>query len=573
MNKKRFLIAAVALVLIVTCIVPGLAYRIDWEQNSKVYVAALDITRLAKFFEYDEIPRVLEDYKACGVTTAVINEFWGDYDEELIRMSHEAGLNICLAPSVSHADDCGLERLVQQYDVKYIKLQLSITKHKSQSAIKIQPVCDVVDKYDLTLVLTETIWQLKNEEPLGFEKYLEAADGKLLRTFNTYTKTNVDRMDYPAVYYQMYNSAYERNARFITIKHLEDEGFTAFENAARTQENIRLFCEKMESHGFINEGSVDYNTYTPNLTLISAAAAAVGVLMLTLMVDLLSKKELRWLIPAGLVIAAGAFGVTFVLPQSLVLLYPTVFAMLAPSFCITVSAVYVEKQKGKMKFVPLALSASVISVALLLISGGMIAALLGSPEYYLNNWTFRGVKLSLVLPMVFVAGLILASVYKKRTLTEYRALIVNAYHKIRWYHMVFFGAVAVVAAVYVIRSGNVNHISFAEVYFRNLLTEVFVARPRTKEFLVGWPSLVLYVYYAKTGRSKLLQYVFAFGASILFASTVNTFCHVFTLAETMFLRVFTGALFGAVVTLIALGANALVWKAIAWYKKKYPAAQ
>ena len=63
-----------------------------------------------------------------------------------------------------------------------------------------------------------------------------------------------------------------------------------------------------------------------------------------------------------------------------------------------------------------------------------------------------------------------------------------------------------------------------------------------------------------------MQYIFAFGASILFASTVNAFCHVFTLAETFYLRVATGLLFGAVVSVVALGVNSFLLNLIVRYE-------
>lgn len=575
MNKKRIILCALALLLILSCILPGLVERVQWEQTSKVYVAAIDVSRLKKFFDDDEMRQILADYQAAGATTALFNEMeteYGsgvlDYDEDLIRMAYDMGYNIALAPSVNKAGIYDLERLVQEYDVKYIKLQTSITRYKSECPKKAEAVCRILEEYDLTLVLTETNSQLGNSEPVNYEDYLEAADGKILRTFNSYTVTNVEYMDYPAVYYQIYNSTYDRNARFITIKQLDDEGFTAEENAERTQKCVRLYCDKMDSHGFVCEGEVNYNDYSTNRTLISAAAAAVGVLMFALAVDLLWKKEIRWLLKAALGGAAAVFAATFVLPESIVLLYPTVFALMAPSFCIAVFAVYIEKLRTKLSFPALLLSSVALGLGLLLTCGGIMTALLSGPDYYLNELTFRGVKLTLVVPMVFVVLLILAVNYKKRTLAEYKSLALDAVHQIRWYHLLLVAVVAVVAVIYVVRSGNVNTIPFVEVYLRNWITEHFAARPRTKEFAVGWPCLVLYVYYAKADKAKILQYVFALGASILFASVVNTFCHVFTLAETMFMRVVNGALFGAVVSIAALAANALILKMIKRYQKK-----
>lgn len=193
-----------------------------------------------------------------------------------------------------------------------------------------------------------------------------------------------------------------------------------------------------------------------------------------------------------------------------------------------------------------------------------MAALLSGADYALNNLFFRGVKASLMVPMVFTFALIVGAVYEKRTLAQYQQLLRNLILQIRWYHLLLLAAMGLVVGIYLIRSGNVSQISFTELYLRNLLTEIFGARPRTKEFLVGWPCFVLYVWYAKTGHCKLLKYMFAMGSSILFASTMNTFCHVFTLAETMFLRVAYGLLFGAIFASAALAVNVLGYKIIEW---------
>ena len=87
-----------------------------------------------------------------------------------------------------------------------------------------------------------------------------------------------------------------------------------------------------------------------------------------------------------------------------------------------------------------------------------------------------------------------------------------------------------------------------------------MARPRTKEIILGWPCLALYLFYVKKDKAKLLQWVFAIGASILFASVVNTFCHAFTLAETMILRAANGMLFGIPIAIVALLINLLAYK-------------
>lgn len=573
--KRRIILILVSLVLILGVIFPAVANRMAWEETSQVYVVAVDVTRLAKYFSEEELPEILASYVDSGVNTAVVAENRGSYDERLLQMSQEAGLSLTLAPDISFSGDAGLKNLVEQYDVRYIKLQSSINKSRIESPTKSRAVCEVLENSDITLVLSETIYQLGNVEPVNYEDYVEAANGDLLRTYDSLIVTNVSDKEYNAIYYHLYNSAYDRNTRYITIKQLADKDFTPQENAARTQESIRLFCDKMEEHGFVNQGKVDYNAYQVDRPLISAAAVAASILLLALAADLLLPGKIPYLTVGALVAAAGAFGVTFVLPESLVLLYPTLFAMFAPCFCVAMTAVFIHWAKPKLGMTGLLLSTAAVACGLFALCGAVLTALLSGPDYFLNNLLFRGVKLALLAPIGFTFLLFGAWAYdrdvvmywwnflkQKRTKEEYKALIRDAWKLVRWYHIAMAAAALVVVIVYLVRSGNVNQISFAEVWFRNTLTELFVARPRTKEFVLGWPCLALYVYYVKTDRSKLLQFVLAMGASILFASNINTFCHVFTMAQTMFLRIFTGLAVGSIVSLAALAANSLALKTI-----------
>ena len=138
--------------------------------------------------------------------------------------------------------------------------------------------------------------------------------------------------------------------------------------------------------------------------------------------------------------------------------------------------------------------------------------------------------------------------------------IMNAQIKVYW--VLIFAVIAAVGFVYILRSGHVSSISDAESLLRNTITELMRARPRTKEFLVGWPCLTLFVYYMKNVKPKLFCIIFAAGSSILFASCINSFCHVFTDASIIFSRVFNGLFIGLFVSVIAYILNILVLKLI-----------
>lgn len=568
MTRRQIVFSAIAFLLLVAFIVPALFHRIGFEQTSKVYVVAVDATRLEKFFTGEELEKALADYKKAGATTAIFHEKRGQYNESTIEYAKNAGLNIALSPDMTFAEEGDLDNLVQKYSVKYIKLQKGIWGKQYESYDKSAPICDIIDRHNLTLVLTENIMQLGNQEPRNYDDYIEAADGKILRAYTTYFTTNIEQKYYPAVYYQMFNSAYDRNTRFIAVKQLEDKGFTEQENAQRTQENIQLFCDKMEQLGYRNEGEFSYNDYTPNRPLISAAAAAIAVLMVAFLLDFIFKKSIPYLLYIALGCAAIAFSATFVMPEPLLSLYPTAFATIAPCFGVGIFLIYIRKMKHRLNLPLLLLSSVGISLFLICLSGGTMAALLSGSEYYLNNLDFRGVKASLTIPLIFAGALLLLWSYKKRSLAEYKELAIQTIKQFRWYHLLIVAVTAIIGFIYIKRSGNVSHISFAETNFRNWLTDTFAARPRTKDFLLAWPCFTLYIYYAKNNKAPLIQWIFGLGSALLFASSVNTFCHSFTLAETMFLRVATGLLFGIICSAAFYGLNLLILKVFDKLTKK-----
>ena len=96
---------------------------------------------------------------------------------------------------------------------------------------------------------------------------------------------------------------------------------------------------------------------------------------------------------------------------------------------------------------------------------------------------------------------------------------------------------------------------------RNTLTDLFSARPRTKEFLVGYPALILLAYYIKKTDIKLLQWLLAIASSILAASVTNSFCHVFTDYSVIVSRTVNGLIVGIFVSIAAIIANVIIVKA------------
>ena len=135
-----------------------------------------------------------------------------------------------------------------------------------------------------------------------------------------------------------------------------------------------------------------------------------------------------------------------------------------------------------------------------------------------------------------------------------------------WFLAVVVIAVAAVFLLavfvyYIYRTGNSATTSSTELAFRNFLENTLVIRPRTKEMIVGWPMLLLFVWSLRRGM-KFLPMVFGLGMTIGLVSVVNTFLHIRTPFLISLLRTGWGVLFGLLIGLALVLLAELIYRAV-----------
>ncbi|MDO9509157.1 MAG: DUF5693 family protein [Thermovirgaceae bacterium] len=191
-------------------------------------------------------------------------------------------------------------------------------------------------------------------------------------------------------------------------------------------------------------------------------------------------------------------------------------------------------------------------------SGLAIAAFFGTPWYMLRMGSFSGVKATLLLPPL----LILIHDLKKRVHPESLASVLS--RPPIWGELAIIGGLVAAAGLVVFRSGNVSFVPGWEIRFRELLEQLLIARPRTKEIFVGYPALVLWFTVRRMDIWPKYREVFRIGATLAFSSVVNSFCHFHTHILFILLRVFnglwTGLLAGAVMAAILVFLLLPAWR-------------
>ncbi|MBF0409260.1 MAG: polysaccharide pyruvyl transferase family protein [Candidatus Riflebacteria bacterium] len=183
----------------------------------------------------------------------------------------------------------------------------------------------------------------------------------------------------------------------------------------------------------------------------------------------------------------------------------------------TVYEKYTERGSRRFEFYPVLFF--IVSLVLPSLIGGILTAgFHAESSWLLHLEQFRGIKIAFLLPLLIVSlwslhryGFSLLSAFN-RPLTIINAMVVS---------VVLFAGV-----VYLLRSGNVTFLkpSATEDFFRTMLEDTMIARPRNKEFLIGYPAAILFAFAGTRGVTVLLPLLLIL-MEMGQVSVVNTFCH------------------------------------------------
>lgn len=180
-----------------------------------------------------------------------------------------------------------------------------------------------------------------------------------------------------------------------------------------------------------------------------------------------------------------------------------------------------------------------------LLGAVLMAGVLSQSSYMLHIHQFMGVKLAHALPILLVlSAFFLFAERDKHWLVKIKE-VMDSHISVK------YAALCVVAlgvvAIFLMRTGNdAVTVSDLEISIRSWLDNLLYVRPRTKEFLLGQPFLMLlcYVGYKKEYLPFLLI------ASIGQVSLVNTFAHIHTPIFISVLRTLNGLWIGIAIGLV-----------------------
>ena len=214
----------------------------------------------------------------------------------------------------------------------------------------------------------------------------------------------------------------------------------------------------------------------------------------------------------------------------------------------------------KERTIPQAVGALLLMSGISLVGAFLMTGLLADKSFMLKLDQFSGVKIAHLLPLLILP----VYLFFKHTKQKPLLAVGNVLKAPVLVWQVIAGVVLLaVVAVYLVRTGNgaPELVSTVELKFRELLNSLLAVRPRTKEFMIGHPLMLLVLYYGYCHQKIPVLLLGLIGQ----ISLVNTYAHLHTPLAISFLRSFHGLWLGIILGIALLF---VVRFAVSWVKRR-----
>jgi len=339
----------------------------------------------------------------------------------------------------------------------------------------------------------------------------------------------------------------ERNIRYVYLR------FPGLINPAAVMESsmelITDTREGLEDEGFIIGKPVPIRAAVipfPILFFLGIGVLAAGGWLIALGGEKIVSR--KWKLPYALLVLFGFIcwaGVLMVQPLLGRKLMALAASIVFPGLALVLVLLFAEKHpRGKKSIIRTLLQMGVIS-AITLVGAFILSALLSEQRFMLKFDEFMGVKISHVIPLIFVP-----CVLWLREKNWYNTLSGTAKDSVRFWQLGVFIILAAALALYILRTGNdaLGPIPDWERTIRLFLNRTIGARPRTTEFLIGHPMMMVLLYYGYRFNMFPVLLIALMGQ----ISLINTYAHIHTPLALSLQRSFNGGWIGVIIGLAGI---------------------
>lgn len=186
------------------------------------------------------------------------------------------------------------------------------------------------------------------------------------------------------------------------------------------------------------------------------------------------------------------------------------------------------------------IKALAIYFAFSIFAGFLISSAAGTAAFMVNVNQLRGIKLALIFPVILCAFML------------YENISGRIKENVKWEELAFLSIIASIAVVYLLRSSNnqVGLVSNLELKIRSFLENIFIYRPRFKEFLFGHPLLIAGLYFLKKNKHFKYSKILVIAGIVGQVSIINTFMHIHTPVVASVIRTCWGITLGGMLGLL-----------------------
>ena len=432
-------------------------------------------------------------------------------------------------------------------------------------------------KHQLPVYVCESPLQLQFMKQDGLADIVRLSGYDATRAY-VIDKAEQPKLQMDVMVHRFQIAALERNIRVAFLRRIEKPlpDMNLLQTNLRYVNNVRN--ELTERDFIIGKAGVFPPYFPSNILLIFICLGVIAAATLLLANIFSVSKTLLWsvFVVGAIVICIPVLrGGGMWARQMVAFMAAVTFPVLAGTWALYRLETYSFKNKDWYRILFDGIGVIVAVSVAALIGGIFIGTVLGDIRFILEAEIFRGVKAAFIMPPLLMAVIYIrrynllenrVNSLNDRTESQLRKLLnlpiyVNT--------MILVGIGMLIAWVLVGRSGDASGVPVPalEIKMRYILENVMYARPREKEFLIGYPAffVVLFAFWRKW--PEWMKCILMMAVVVGLASSVETFCHLRSAIFLSTIRAFDGVLLGVILGSITFCVLYLATKLLQRYKE------
>ncbi len=366
------------------------------------------------------------------------------------------------------------------------------------------------------------------------------------------TKVELDKLTLPQIVARYELGVRERNVRVVYLRPFGHE-YNKLSIEKTNVEMVREIADSLRARGFTLGRASPIPLYRGNNRVLVGLAALATPSIFVLLLGWYGWFRRSWAIAAyALTIAlygAGWASHHDLLARSIIALVGALL-FCAAAFSVLSGAFLTSPELSATRQIGRSMLWTLAGTGVALLGALVVVGVMSSPLVMEEVEPFRGVKLLLALPPLIALGLYLFTDRFDSGVKDAQSAFAAP---IRIYQLIIAAVVIGVGVLVLVRSGNQSDISPSgtELALRSHLTALLSVRPRFKEFLIGFPAMMLLpalFFYHRRAIGILLALAIGIGLG----DVVDTFSHLHTALSVSVLRVVNGLVLGIIIGAIVI---------------------